>query len=159
MLWDLKSDAAESFFKSWNTSIKLIFEVPRNTFTFLFEDYFAHDFPSLRNQIFCRYGNFFKSLTNSSSKEARFLASLIQSDPKSVTCKNLKALSELTQLDEPQYLPSATIKSCLPIRVVPENERWRIGLLDSLLKIRDEKKKDGTDSKSICAMLESLCNT
>ena len=33
MLWDLSSDSAESFFKCWNTNVKLVYGLPRNTFT------------------------------------------------------------------------------------------------------------------------------
>ena len=58
MLWSLDSDTVESFFKSWNTCVKLVYGVPRNTFTYLVEGYFAADQTSLRNQIMSRYSGF-----------------------------------------------------------------------------------------------------
>ena len=35
MLWSLNSAGAESFFKAWNTCVKLVYGVPRSTFTYL----------------------------------------------------------------------------------------------------------------------------
>ena len=61
MLWHLNSEAAEQYFKSWNTCIKLIYDVPRSTFTYLTKGYFAKDFVSLRIQVISRYSNFFQS--------------------------------------------------------------------------------------------------
>ena len=37
MLWSLSSDTAESYFKAWNTAVKLVYHVPRNSFTYLVE--------------------------------------------------------------------------------------------------------------------------
>ena len=54
MLWALDSDTAESYFKSWNTAVKLVFNVPRSTFTYLVEGQLAAGFTSLRNQIMSR---------------------------------------------------------------------------------------------------------
>ena len=39
MLWNLQSDSAESYFKSWNTCVKLVHGVPRSTFTYLVEGF------------------------------------------------------------------------------------------------------------------------
>ena len=44
MLWDLGSGWAEQFFKSWNTCVKLVYGVPRSTFTYLVEGYLAGEF-------------------------------------------------------------------------------------------------------------------
>ena len=46
MLWSLESDKAEQFFKSWNTCVKLVYNVPLNTFTYLVEGYLASNLHS-----------------------------------------------------------------------------------------------------------------
>ena len=53
----------------------------------------------------------------------------------------------------------SAIKAALPIEVVPESERWRLGLLDILLSERSALEKEGKDVKNVVAMLSSLCNT
>ena len=69
MLWSLRSDAAEQFFRSWNTCVKLVYRVPRSTYTYLVEGYLAATQTSLRNQIVSRYPGFYRSLMCSPSKE------------------------------------------------------------------------------------------
>ena len=74
MLWNLKSDSAESFFKRWNTCVKLVHDVPRSTFTYLVEGFLAKEQTSLRNQILSRYPGFYRKLQASPSKEVRMLS-------------------------------------------------------------------------------------
>jgi hypothetical protein len=159
MLWDLSSEGAESFFKCWNTNVKLVYGLPRNTFTYLVEGFFAEDSTSLRNQIFSRYSGFYRKLLLSPSKEVQFLARIVASDPRSTTCKNLKHLSKKTSMAQPHFYSPERIKAALPVQLVPEAEQWRLGLLSSLLIVRDEKLNRVEDTRHICAMIESLCST
>ena len=89
----------------------------------------------------------------------QFLARLVRSDPRSTTRTNLKVLAEKTSMTEPQFYSSERIKAALPVKAVPEAEHWRLGLLRSLLVVRDEKETRIKDTKHIGAMIESLCNT
>ena len=100
MLWDLQSDSAESYFKSWNTCVKLVHEVPRSTFTYLVEGFFASEQSSLRSQILSRYPGFLQKLQSSPSKEIRMLVRIVQVDPRSTTCKNIRYIERLTGLDK-----------------------------------------------------------
>ena len=159
MLWDLSSTAAEQFFRSWNTCVKLVNGVPRSTFTYLVEGFFASGQHSLRNQVLSRYSGFFRSLMQSPSREVRALARIVSSDPRSSTCKNLRYLGKLTRLNQPEFYSSARIKLALPVREVPDSEKWRLGLITSLMKIQNERYHRVEDSKTICAMLDSLCST
>ena len=159
MLWDLSSSGAESFFKSWNTCIKLVYGLPRSTFTYLVEGFFAADQTSLRNQILCRYSGFYRKLLLSPSREVKFLARIVASDPRSSTCSNLKYLSKKTSMVQPHLYSSERIKAALPVQHVPEREQWRLGLLTSLLNLKCEKYLRVEETKHICAMIESLCST
>ena len=159
MLWDLKGNTAEQFFKSWNTCVKLINEVPRSTYTYLVEGFLADSQTSLRNQILGRYPAFYRKLLNSPSKEVRILARMVSSDPRSTTCRNLKYLRMTTKLDKIEDYSSWRVKAALPVEKVPERELWRLGLLSSLLNMKTEKHLKVQDSKQICSMIDSLCNT
>ena len=114
MLWDLKSDSAESYFRSWNTCVKLVHGVPRSTFTYLVEGFLAKDETSLRNQILSRYPGFFRNLLCSPSKEIRMLVRIIQDDPRSTTCQNLRYLRKLTNLESAETYSSWRIRKELP---------------------------------------------
>ena len=87
------------------------------------------------------------------------LARMVSDDPRSSTCTNLRYLQNMTGLAAPEFYSSARIKMELPTKQVPEAERWRLGLLDNLLKLKKERFMKVEDSKSICAMIDSLCST
>ena len=159
MIWELSSEEAEQFFKCWNTCVKLVHDIPRSTFTYLIEGYFAAEHTTLRNQVLARYPRFYRNLLNSPSREVRILANIVTADPRSTTCTNLKYLKKLTHMEQPEFFSAARVKLALPVREVPEPERWRLGLLTSLMKIKGEKYLRAEDTKHICAMIESLCNT
>ena len=159
MIWNLKSEASEQFFKSWNTSVKLVYGVTRSTNTYLVEGHLAAGHTSLRNQILSRYPGFFRKLLVSPSKEVRILARIVAADPRSSTCSNLRYLEELTGLAKPQSCSSVKIKMALPVKKVPEAEQWRTGLMDKLLTMKSERYLRVEDSKRICAMIDSLCST
>ena len=159
MLWDLRGESAQQYFRSWNTSVKLIYDVPRSTFSYLVEGFFAQSQTSLRNQILSRYPGFFRKLLDSPSKEVRILARIVKDDPRSTTCKNLRYLKDITNQEQVEHYSSCTVRSALPVKHVPENEMWRLGLMNTLLVARSEKYMMVQDNKRICAMLDSLCST
>ena len=86
MLWDLQSNPAEQYFKCWNTAVKLVYGVPRSTYTYLVEGFLAKDQKSLRNQVLSRYPRFYRKLESSPSKEVRMLVRMVSSHPRSTTC-------------------------------------------------------------------------
>ena len=139
--------------------MKLCYGVPRNTYTYLVEGWFAADMTSLRNQVLSRYAGFYRKLLSSPSREIRALARIVSDDPRSTTCRNLRLLRSKTGLSQPHMFTSMRIKAALPVQTVPEKEEWRLGLLTSLLKFRSEKNLKVEDSRSICAMIDSLCAT
>ena len=158
MLWNLRSESAESYFKCWNTCVKLVNRVPRNTFTYLVEGYLAKDQTSLRNQVLARYTSFFQSLLKSPSKEIALLANIVGRDPSSNTSDNIRYIRELTNLNPWSYSASR-IKAELPSQAVPENEKWRLGLMTALIKMRNKRYGCHEDYKQVVGMLDSLCNS
>ena len=75
-----------------------------------------------------------------------------------VTAINLEHLRKLTGLD-PAVDSIRQIREALPVKEVPVNEQWRLGLLDALLALRSEKQQNKEDLKSVFAQLSSLCST
>ena len=95
----------------------------------------------------------------SPSKEVRILARVVQDDPRSTTCQNLRYLREATKLEHVEEYSSWRVRSLLPLKTVPENEMWRLGLMSTLMVAKSEKFMMVQDNKRICAMLDSLCST
>ena len=159
MLWNLEDNSAEQYFKSWNTCVKLIYGVPRSTYTYLVEGFFAENETSLRNQILGRYPGFYRKLLTSPSKEVRILARMVSGDPRSTTCRNLRYLREISKLDTVEHYSAWRVKDALPVKKVPEKEKWRLGLLNTLMGMQSVRFIMVQDSKRICAMIDSLCST
>ena len=158
-LWDLSSQVAEQYFKSWNTCVKLVHGLPRNTFTYLVEGFLSGSQVSLRNQALSRYPGFYRGLLNSPSKEVKMLARMVSRDPRSTTCRNLKYLEQKTKLKNPEFCSSWKVRDTLPVQNVPEKETWRLGMLSTLMKIKREKYLEVENMQHICAMLDSLAST
>ena len=159
MLWSLSSVEAESYFKCWNTCVKLVHGIPRSSYTYLVEGHFAAGQASLRSQVMSRYPGFVRGLLQSPSKEVRVLARIVETDPRSTTCLNLRYMSQITGLNKPEYYSSAKIREALPPKMVPDSEKWRIGLINNLIKLKHERYHQVKDFKQICAMVDSLCST
>ena len=84
---------------------------------------------------------------------------MVSEDPRSTTCRNLRYLREVTNLEQAEQFSSWRIRESLPVKLVPEHEMWRLGLLTKLMDMRVEKYTEVLDSKRICAMIDSLCST
>ena len=106
-----------------------------------------------------RYSGFNLGLLQSPSKEVRVLARIVSADPRSSTCFNLRYLSQMTRLNKPEFMTSARIRMALPGKNVPDSEKWRLGFISSLMKLKTEKYHQVEDSKTICALMDSLCTT
>ena len=154
VLYDFSSDSWNSFFKSWNTCMKLIWKVPRNTFTYVVEHVLAENNVSLKNQVYGRFANFFRNLFKSSSKEVRHLVRIVSRDVRSITSKNIQHLHALTGLS-PWDSSSSRIEENLPKAQVPAEDWWRLSLLKKLLVLRSSSNKP----ERLNMMIDSLCNT
>ena len=86
------------------------------------------------------------------------MAHIVSRDPMSTTYRNLCHIKEVSGLD-PWDFSSQRIKMKLPVKNIPEDQKWRIGLLSNLKKMKEESKLNVVDSTRICAMLDSLCST
>ena len=139
--------------------MKIVYGVPRNTFTYLIEGWFTSCMPSLRNQVISRYPKFYRQLTESRSKEIRFLVQIVSNDPRSTTYRNLKLLRERTNLRQAEYYSRRRILISLPTERVPDTDIWRVRLLARCLKMRTEIENRVQDTVKICAMISRLCST
>ena len=87
------------------------------------------------------------------------MARMVSKDPKSITYRNLKYLEQRSSLNKPELYSSWRVKESLPVLKVPENEKWRLGMIRTLMKVKKQKYIDVEDMKQVCAMLDSLAST
>ena len=62
MLWELNGEKAKQYFRTWNTCVKLSWEVPRETHTYFVDNMLAAGFRHLSTDIKSRYVKYFQGL-------------------------------------------------------------------------------------------------
>ena len=156
MLWDLSSDMAGQVYRSWNTCVKLVWDVPRSTHNYFVEHLLAKDFASVRKRILSQYVRFVQKLPRSTSKEIRILQSIVKNDVRSVTGRNCLMLAQEFNID-PNIVSSEQFKDMYHCYELPGLDSWRLSLLETLLQNRYEMLPCGEDINVVSALIQSLC--
>ena len=136
MLWDLGGDAVQQLFNAWNTAVKLTWDCPRQTKTFLVQQVLCCGYTSARTDILSRYSRFFKGLRTSASWEVSVLANLVSRDLQTTTGRNLRVLKDSSDLD-PWVVSQAAIKQAVGKKETVEigaSDVWRVEYLCTLLR-------------------------
>ena len=158
MLWDLSSEMAGMFFRSWNTCVKLAWNVPRSTHTYLVNHLLAVNHSSFREQLLVRYWKFFQKLKKSKSSPVQLLANIVSRDIRTTTGRNLNFIQTETGLD-PWRTSAQEVGESLVREPVPDQDQWRLPLLCQFLNQRDELETSLEDTKTITELIDSLCSS
>ena len=158
LTWNLYGDRANQYFRTWNTCVKLAWEVPRGTHTYFVENMLASSFRTLETGIKARYVKFFQSLLKSRSTEVRILSELVGRDAMSTTGRNISMLARETGFNpwcsSPKMISDTLSASVAP---VPPQDEWRLPYLAKLLQQRYLLKSQALDTKAITKLIDSLC--
>ena len=159
MLWDLTSEGATQAFNAWNTAVKLAWDCPRQTRSYLLKHVLACNLSSAKTDILSRYAKFFHSLRLSTSREVAVMAALVSRDIRSTTGSNLRMIEDTSGLSpwttSQWRLKAALDESEFPL--VPDNDLWRIPLLNKYLSYRQELFYSGLDAETLNQLINSLC--
>ena len=74
MLWDLYGVKAGQLYRSWNTSVKVAWDVPRATHTYLVDNLLSCGLLNVKQQLVSRFVKFFRNLLKSHSPEVKVVA-------------------------------------------------------------------------------------
>ena len=157
-LWNLFGEGAGQAFRTWNTCVKLAWEVPRWTHNYFVDNLLSGDIPSLRKKLICQYVKFFQDLRTCPLREIRILVGIAARDCSSVTGINLEKIEEEFYLD-PWSNPSSRFKVNYEGYTIPEQDVWRISYLQKLLLQRMEMVTCDEDVGLITELIDSLSST
>ena len=157
MLWDLFGEMAGQVFRSWNTCVKLAWNIPRSSHNY-YVDGLAGTLPSVRKKLLCQYVSFVGKLATSVSKEVRIMATVFSNDIQSVTGRNLANIHNLFNLD-PGRDPLSSFKAAAVGYQTPESDKWRLPFLRKLSAQRRELSDYENDVATIEELIESLCSS
>ena len=76
MLWNLYVPGTGQVFRSWNTCVKLAWDVPRWSHNYLVDHLLAPGVSPVRRNILGQYLGFFRKLLTGDNPEIRILANL-----------------------------------------------------------------------------------
>ena len=158
MLWNFDNNSTGMYCRSWNTNIKLAYEVPRETHTYIVENYLASEYNPVIQEIYSRYTKFLKSLKESASIEVKHLFSIVRYNVQSTTGGNIYTIIKRTGLNPSEVLP-CHMRNAILKKEVPECEKWRINLLTKYLERRKELKGLLLNTEEISSLIDSLCKT
>ena len=158
MIWDLYGEMSGQVFRSWNTCVKLSWDLPRSTHNYFVEQLLAKDFSSVRKKILLQYVSFLKRLGKSVSCEVRVMSRIAACDVRSVTGKNCLNMKNEFSLD-PWKEPASSFGMKYKMYEVPEQDHWRPSLLSSLLREKYEMDITGENIETISGLIESLCSS
>ena len=89
MLWDLYGEGAGKVYRSWNSCVKLAWNVPRSTHNYFVESLLSKSFCSVRGQILSQYMSFIQRLRKSTSYEVKIMSHISAADVRSQMGKNI----------------------------------------------------------------------
>ena len=158
MLWDLYGDQAEQMYRTWNTCVKLAWDVPRSTDTFFKDELLCSGLPSIRQQIRGRYPKFFRSLLDSPSLEVAVVARIVSKDAKTTTGRNLLNIKLETGLDVASA-PLSQSRKLFSLVSTPSQASWKLFLLEKYLKKRNDLDINCESTDFINDLISSLCSS
>ena len=158
MLWDLYGNMSNQVYRSWNTTVKLVWGLPRSTHNYFVEHLLSKDIRSARQQILSQYVGFLKRLGKSVSSEVRIMKHIAAQDIRSVTGRNCLKMREEFSVD-PWSVSACTFNKVYKQYELPEQDRWRLSYLMDLLKQKYEMKACDEKTDVVTELIESLCSS
>ena len=134
-LWDIFSSDVDRLFKSWNVSIRNIFNVPYTTHRYFIEP--LSDCPHPKTMLSSRFIKFTQSLASSSKPSVSYLARLVKNDNRTLMGKTLSRISRETNVTKAS-LTSLVVTKSMVYFPVPDDQMWRIDILKELLNVKQQ---------------------
>ena len=160
-LWDLNSPEAESIYATWRTNLKLAWDCPRATRSYLVQEVLACGQDQIKTRLLLKFKGFHDSLMTSPSKEARMMIRVAKEDIRSSTGSNIRLIEEEAGLD-PCTVGTKELREAIRRRGTVDvqiMEFWRPTYLRKLLSKRREMyyQADTDSQKEIQSLIDSLC--
>ena len=154
MLWNLCSKEAVQLEKTWNVSVRRMFDLPRETHCYLVEAVSQQD--HVKTILSKRFLNFIQSIRCSQKQALKDLLKVVEHDTLSVTGMNLRTILLQTQGHSVQDLrPSdANIK----YRDIPAMEEYRVEFIREIVDIKNSQLEvQGFSTEELDDILQHLC--
>ena len=133
-LWDLSDSETQKVYNLWNSSVRDIFNLPREARTYLIENVCSihHGF---KTDILSRFQKFAKSLFKCPIAPVRILATMLRSDVRSIFGKNIAYIEKITGINPLEMSRNDLINKVSVPREAPEGEQFMIEVVSDLYNV------------------------
>ena len=132
-LWDMNSEMFDKLSKTWNVSVRLMFNLPRTTHKYFIEP--ISENPHIKFNLMKRFLNFCEQLRNSDKSILKMMINKTQFNTQSRTGQNLRTIMLICEKNEVSQVRPSDLTT-RNYSEVPDDEFWRISFLKELIEIR-----------------------
>ena len=152
----MSSHCVSKLYTAWNTYIRLLFNVPRDTHRYLIKS--ISQCLHVKTMLASRCVSFYETIEASSKLCIRFLSNLCKNDLNTVLGRNLFYIANdcFVNLSD---LSKMLVKKQMKYFDVPLDHAWKVPILQKLLNTRrNNLYVEGFDDYMITEMINMLCN-
>ena len=132
-LFDLFGWKLGQLYRTWNKAVRILFNVPMNTHTYLIETISKSLHPKV--MLSSRFVTFHKTNISCKKPSVRLLASLASSDQRTSYGRNLRNISNECNIPI-DALTNKLVKKMMTYNSPSDDQKWRVGLVNELLEAR-----------------------
>ena len=155
-LWQLYSEEHQKLNRSWNTAVKIIWELPYATHTRLLED--LCPVQHLEHVLLSRYIGFIQNLYKSDKGILSLIFKSSLSNYGSVTGRNLHYLYKKFDIQNIHQLFILKTKlRAIRVYDLPGEENWKVNLIEEICLIRKNHLEIEFDQENLNQILDFVC--
>ena len=153
-MWDLFSKEAIMLENSWNTSVKVMFDLPIQTHRCLIEP--VSQSKHLKFILLERFLSFLNQIQKSKKLVPKHLLEFIKHDVRSTTGSNLRNLLLLTEKSSVDELCKADVRN-LMYKPIEKNDDWKVGFIHEIIDLKMNKLEvEGFSEEELADILAYL---
>ena len=154
VLWNLSSREVEQLEKTWNISVRRMFNLPRETHCYLIEPISGQD--HAKTIMARRFLSFIQTIRSSKKQALKDLLRIVEFDTRSVTGRNLRTILLDTSVQDIRSLKSEHVTA--KYRDMPINEQYRVDFIKELVDVKkNELEVQGFTYDELEDILQHLC--
>ena len=157
-LWNLFSHETEMMENRWNRSFNIMYKLPLATHGYFIEPISGK--PHAKTLMMKNFVRFYELIMKSEKEALKKVFNQVKWNVLSYTGNNLRRIMKLMKKESISELKSSSVKADFKYKPVPEQEMWRMSILEELLEVRENQFEiRGFDQKEIEEILEFVCIT
>ena len=156
-LWNLFCRESEMIHNSWNTSSRIMFNLPLNTHRYFIQP--LSNKVHIKNILMKRFMRFLSQIKFSQKKVPGFLLNIIKNDVRSTTGFNLRNIMLLFDKNKIEEIEENDINNYIYAPVQSDDE-WKIQLVNELINVKyEELVLDNLSKEEVDEIIEFLCTS